>query len=49
MAVDGTPNGLDQGYVHVGSSQAPHIEEDLPNDDTCPSQTSCPSIPGFMK
>ncbi len=36
--VDGTPNGLDQGYVHVGSSQAPHIEEDLPNDDTGPSQ-----------
>jgi hypothetical protein len=31
--VDGTPNGLDQGYAHVGSSQAPTIE-----DDTNPSQ-----------
>jgi hypothetical protein len=37
--VDGTPNGLDQGYVHVGSSQAPNIEKDLSNDDTNPSQT----------
>jgi hypothetical protein len=36
--VDGTPNGLDQGYVHVGSSQAPNIEKDLPNDNTNPSQ-----------
>jgi hypothetical protein len=35
---NGTHNGLDQGYVHVGSSQAPNIEEDLPNDDTSPSQ-----------
>jgi hypothetical protein len=32
--VDGTPNGLDQGYAHVGSSQAPTIE----NDDTSSSQ-----------
>ncbi len=30
---NGTPNRLEQGYVHVGSSQAPNIEEDLPNDD----------------
>jgi hypothetical protein len=36
--VDGTPNGLDQGYAYVGSSQAPNIEEDSPNDDTRPSQ-----------
>jgi hypothetical protein len=35
---NGTPNGLDQGYVHVGSSQAPTIEEDLLDDDTSPSQ-----------
>ncbi len=30
---NGTPNHLEQGYVHVGSSQAPNIEEYLPNDD----------------
>jgi hypothetical protein len=30
---NGTPNGLEQGYVHVGSSQAPNIEENLPDDD----------------
>jgi hypothetical protein len=36
--VDGTPNGLDQGYVHVGSSQAPNIEDNLLDDDTSPSQ-----------
>jgi hypothetical protein len=24
---NGTPNGLDQGYAHVESSQAPTIEE----------------------
>jgi hypothetical protein len=36
--VDGTPYGLDQGYIHVGSSQAPNIEKDLPNDDTNRSQ-----------
>ncbi len=36
--VDGTPNGFDQGYAHVGSSQAPNIEEDFPYDDTRPSQ-----------
>jgi hypothetical protein len=35
---NGTPNELDQGYVHAGSSQAPTIEEHLPNDDTGPSQ-----------
>jgi hypothetical protein len=35
---DGTPNGLDQGYAHAESSQAPTIEEDLPDDDTSPSQ-----------
>jgi hypothetical protein len=32
--VDGTPNGFDQGYAHVGPSQAPTIED----DDTSPSQ-----------
>jgi hypothetical protein len=31
---NGTPNGLEQGYVHVGSSQALNIEENLPDDDT---------------
>ncbi len=36
--VDGTPNGLDQGYAHVGSSQAPNIEKDSLDDDTRPSQ-----------
>jgi hypothetical protein len=36
--VDGTPNGLKQGYVHVESSQAPTIKKDLPDDDTSPSQ-----------
>ncbi len=36
--VDGTPNGLDQDYVHARSSQAPNIEEDLPCDDIGPSQ-----------
>jgi hypothetical protein len=36
--VDDTPNGLDQGYVHVGSFQAPTIEKYLPNDDIGPSQ-----------
>ncbi len=35
---NGTPNGLDQGYAHVGSFQAPNIEEDLLDDDTGPSQ-----------
>jgi hypothetical protein len=30
---NGISNRLEQGYVHVGSSQAPNIEEDLPNDD----------------
>jgi hypothetical protein len=35
---NGTPNGLDQGYAHVGSSQTLNIEEDLPNDDEGPSQ-----------
>ncbi len=51
---DDTPYGLDQGYAHVGSSQALNIEEDLSNDDTGPSQAgsappqSPPStIPGF--
>jgi hypothetical protein len=33
-----TPNELDNGYVHAGSSQAPTIEKDLPNDGTGPSQ-----------
>jgi hypothetical protein len=32
--VDGTPNGLDQGYAHAGSFQAPTIED----DDKSPSQ-----------
>jgi hypothetical protein len=36
---NGTPNGIDQGYAHVGSSQALNIEKDLPDDDTSPSQT----------
>jgi hypothetical protein len=35
---NGTLNGLDKGYAHVGSSQAPNIEEGLLYDDTCPSQ-----------
>jgi len=35
--VDGTPNGLYQGYVHAGSSQAPNIKEDLLDDDIGPS------------
>ncbi|CAM6006953.1 unnamed protein product [Sphagnum balticum] len=35
---NGTPNELDQGYVHARSSQAPTIEEHLPSDDTGPSQ-----------
>jgi hypothetical protein len=35
---DGTLNELDQGYAHVGSSQAPNIEEGLLDDDTSPSQ-----------
>jgi hypothetical protein len=34
---NGTPNGHDQGYAHVESSQARTIEEDLPNDDIGPS------------
>jgi hypothetical protein len=38
-----TPNGLDNGYVHVGSSQAPTIEKYLPNDDIGPSQVG--SVP----
>jgi hypothetical protein len=48
--VDGTPNGLDHGYVHTKSFQAPNIEKDLPCDDTSPSQVgnappqSAPSI-----
>jgi len=33
---DGTPNGLEHGYVHAESSQT--IEEDLPNDDTRSNQ-----------
>ncbi len=38
-------NGLDQGYAHVGSSQALNIEEDSPDDDTGPSQGGrCSSI-----
>jgi hypothetical protein len=48
---NGTPNGLDQDYVHVESSQTPTIEKDLPNDDTGPSQIGNvrhnPSL-GFM-
>jgi len=40
---DGTPNGLDQGYTHAGSSQALNIEEDLPHDDTIPNQAG--SVP----
>jgi hypothetical protein len=35
---NGKPNGLDQGYAHVGSSQASNIEEDLQDDDIGPSQ-----------
>jgi hypothetical protein len=35
---DGTPNGFDQGYAHVGCSQAPNIEEDLLDVDIGPSQ-----------
>jgi hypothetical protein len=35
---DGTPNGLDQSYAHVGYFQAPNIEEDLPYDDIGPSK-----------
>jgi hypothetical protein len=35
---NGQPNGLDQGYAHVGSSQASNIEEDLQDDDIGPSQ-----------
>ncbi len=36
--VDGTPNGLDQGYVHAESSQALNIEKDFLDDDIGPSQ-----------
>jgi ABC-type uncharacterized transport system YnjBCD substrate-binding protein len=35
---NGTPNGLDQGYGHVESSQALTIEEDLLDDDTSINQ-----------
>jgi len=35
---DGTLNGIDQDYAHVGSSQAPNIEEGLPNDNIGLSQ-----------
>ncbi len=38
-----TPNELDQGYAHDGSSQAPNIEEDLLDDDTSPCQAK--SVP----
>jgi hypothetical protein len=36
--VDGTPNGLDQGYVHAKSSQALNIGVDFLDDDIGPSQ-----------
>jgi hypothetical protein len=36
--VNGTPNELDQGYAHARSFQAPNIEEELPDEDTDPSQ-----------
>ncbi len=36
--VDGTPNGFDQGYAHVGSSQTSNIEKELLDDDAGPSQ-----------
>jgi len=35
---NGTPNGLEHGYVHAESSQTRTIEEDLPNDDTHSNQ-----------
>jgi hypothetical protein len=31
--VNDTPNELDQGYAHARSSQAPNIEEELPDED----------------
>jgi hypothetical protein len=47
--VDDTPNGLEQGYVHVEFSQAPNIEKDLPNDDTrsAPPQSPPSTILAF--
>jgi hypothetical protein len=46
---DGTPNGLEQGYVHAGSSQALNIEETLPDDDTgsAPPQSPPSTILAF--
>jgi hypothetical protein len=47
--VDGTPNGLEQGYVHAGSYQAPNIEKNLRDDDigSAPPQSPPSTILAF--
>ncbi len=47
---NGTPNGLEQGLnLHVESSQASNIEENLPDDDTwsAPPQSPPSTILAF--